>query len=172
MSRRAPPVVVLLLAACSRPAPPARDPSQADLQLQQVSVRSYSGGQLRVITTADVLDVYREAGTPGDLVARDAGVLLVRDGTRLQAPRVTGNFVAGRLEAEGGVRLQGRGGVEGRSPRVAFDRAQGTGGVASSDAGVWLAQPGFTLEATGFVMELAEEHATFEQASTHFTTQR
>lgn len=162
-------LALVVLAACSRPAPPPRDPSQADLQLRRVSVRSYSGGELRVVTTADVLDVFREAGTPGDLVAHDAGVLVVRDGTRITAPLVTGNFVAGRLEAEGGVRLTGRDGVVARSPRVTFDRSEGAGGVASSDAGVWVERPGASLEARAFVMDLAAERAAFEDVSSDFS---
>lgn len=137
--------------------------------MQGVSVRSYSGGSLRVLTTADSLEVFRETGTPGDLVARDAGVLIVRDGTKLLAPRVTGNFLSGQLEGSGGVTMTGPGGVVGRSEHVAFDRAQGAAGVASTDAGVWLSQPGLTLEAQSFVMDMADEHATFEQAKTAFT---
>jgi hypothetical protein len=136
--------------------------------MQGVSVRSYSGGALRVLTTADSLEVFREVGTPGDLVARDAGVLIVRDGTKLKAPRVTGNFLSGQLEGSGGVTMTGPGGVLGRSEHVAFDRAQGAAGVASTDAGVWLSQPGLTLEAQRFVMDMADEHATFEQAKTVF----
>ena len=164
--------LVVLCGACSRPASPQRDPTKADLALKQVSVRSYSGGSLRVVTTADTLDVFREAGTPGDLVAHDAGVLLVRDGTRLTAPLVTGNFLSGQLEGTGGVVMFGKGGLRAKSPHVAFDRAQGAGGMASSDAGVWLAQPGLTLTADGFVMDLADEHATFERAKTEFQEAR
>lgn len=160
---------VVLVSACSRPPAPVRDPSQADLELNQVSVRSYSGGTLRVVTTADRLDVFREAGNPGDLVAHDAGVLLVRDGTRLTAPLVTGNFLTGQLVGQGGVTMVGQGGLQAKSPSVAFDRTQGAGGMASSDAGLWMSQPGLTLTADGFVMDLADEHATFVRAKTDFS---
>jgi hypothetical protein len=136
--------------------------------MQGVSIRSYSAGSLHVITTADSLEVFQAEGTPGDLVARDAGVLLVRDGTRLLAPRVTGNFLSGQLEGTGGVTMSGPGGVKGRSDHVAFDRTQGAGGMASTDASVWLTQPGLKLEADGFVMDLGDEHATFERARTEF----
>ena len=46
---------------------------------------------------------------------------------------------------------------------MAFDR---NAGLASSDAGVVLTQPGLLLEASGFSFDVAEQHATFEQART------
>lgn len=161
--------VSLLCFACERPAPPPpRDPSQADLALTGVTIRSYTRGELQVVTTAQKLDAFREVGTPGDLVALDAGVLLVRDGTRLTAPVVRGNFLNGQLEGSGGVTMVGPKGLQGATERVAFDRTQGTAGVASSDAGVSLTQPGSELRATGFSVDLADEHVTFDQPTTRF----
>lgn len=167
MSRLVPVCVVLLL-ACERPAQPVRDGNHPDLRLEGVAVRSWSGDQLRVVTTATRLDVTRELGTPGDITAWDAGVLLVSDGTRLHAPLVTGNLFAGQFVGQGGVTMTGRGGLEAATPTVAFDRALGTGGLASSDAGVVLSQPGLRLEAAAFSYDLGDEHATFEQAKTRF----
>jgi hypothetical protein len=51
---------------------------------------------------------------------------------------------------------------------VSFDRAQGAGGIASSDAGVQLTRPGLKLEASSFTFDVADEHASFEQAKTEF----
>lgn len=129
-------------------------------------MRSYSGGALRVVTTADRLDAYREVGTPGDLRAVDAGVTIVRDGTLLRAPVVTGNFLSGQLQGSGGVTMLGKGDVRAATESVFFDRNQGTAGVASSDAGLVFDQPGTTLTASGFVVDLADEHLSFTDAKT------
>ena len=115
------------------------------------------------MTTAGRLDFFREVGTPGDVIAWDAGVLLVGDGTEVHAPLVTGNLFSGQFEGKGGVQLSGPGGLRGQTPVMAFDR---TAGLASSDAGVVLTQPGLQLEASGFSFDVAEQHATFEQAKT------
>lgn len=162
-------LLTLALGACTRPPQPTRDHSFPDLRLEKVTIRSSSADQLRVVTTADRLDVFREVGTPGDVVAYDAGVLLLADRTRLSAPLVTGNLFAGQFVGKGGVRLAGPHSLSAQTPSVAFDRALGAGGLASSDAGVLLTQPGFRLEATGFTFDVAEEHATFEQAKTRFS---
>lgn len=161
--------LLLALGGCTRPPPqPVRDPSHPDLQLEQVAIRSWSADQLKVVTTADKLDVFREVGTPGDVIAYDAGVLLVAEGTQLHAPRVTGNLFAGQFEGKGGVTIEGQNGMRAATATVAFDRALGGAGQASSDAGLVLTQPGLKLEATGFSFDVAEEHATFEQAKTVF----
>ena len=162
-------LIMLLLCCCSRPPQPLRDPSFPDLRLERVAIRSWSGDQLRVLTTATRLDVFREIGTPGDVVAYDAGVLLIADGTQLRAPLVTGNLFAGQFVGEGGVHLAGPNALTADTSRVAFDRALGAGGEASSDAGLVLTRPGFHLEATGFTFDVADEHATFEQAKTDFS---
>jgi hypothetical protein len=162
-------IFTIVLSGCSRPPQPVRDPSHPDLRLERVAIRSWSGDQLRVITTATRLDVFREVGTPGDVVAYDAGVLLVADGTKLSAPLVTGNLFSGQFVGSGGVRMAGPKGLSAATPSVAFDRALGTAGQASSDAGLVLTQPGFHLESTGFTFDVADEHATFEQARTDFS---
>lgn len=161
-------LLVLHTVACTKPPPPApaRDPSQADLSLSGVTVRSYAAGALRVVTTADSLDAFREVGTPGDLRARDAGVTIVRDGTLLRAPLVSGNFLSGQLEGTGGVTMVGPSGVRAQTERVFFDRAQGTAGVASSDAGLRYEQQGTHLTASSFVLDLADEHVVFTDAQT------
>jgi hypothetical protein len=121
-----------------------------------------------VKTTATRLDIFREVGTPGDVIAWDAGVLLIADGTQLKAPLVTGNLFAGQFTGTGGVTLAGRHSLRADTETVTFDRAQGAGGIATSDAGLVLTQPGLRLEAAGFTFDVAEEHATFEQAKTRF----
>lgn len=146
-----------------------RDPSHPDLRLDRVAIRSWSADQLRVVTTATRLDVFREVGTPGDVVVYDAGVLLIADGTQLNAPLVTGNLFSGQFEGKGGVKLAGPNELRASTPTVAFDRALGAGGMASSDAGIILTRPGLRLEAVTFSFDVADEHATFEQARTDFT---
>lgn len=161
-------LLALALCACSRPPQPVRDPLHPDLHLERVAIRSWSGDRLRVVTTASRLDFFREAGTPGDVVAFDAGVRLVSDGTQLSAPLVTGNLFAGQFVAKGGVRMVGPGELRAATPTVAFDRSLGAAGQASSDAGVILTQPGLRLEAAGFTVDVASEQATFDQARTDF----
>ena len=162
-------VSLVLMCSCSRPPQPVRDPSHPDLRLERVAIRSWSGDTLRVVTTANRLDVFREVGTPGDVVVYDAGVLLIADGTRLSAPLVKGNLFAGQFEGTGGVKLAGPNELRAATPTVAFDRTLGTAGQASSDAGIVLTRPGLQLQATGFTFDVADEHATFEQAKTQFT---
>lgn len=161
-------MLVLALCSCSRPAQPVRDPSHPDLRLEQVAIRSWSNDTLRVVTTASRLDVFREVGTPGDVVVHDAGVLIVRDGTQLGAPLVTGNLFSGQFVGTGGVTMRGPNELRASSPLVAFDRAQGVAGLASSDAGLQLTRPGMRLEAASFTFDVADEHASFEQARTEF----
>lgn len=163
------PGVVFLLLACERPAPRVEAPAEPDMRLQQVEIRSWSGDSLRAVTTASRLDVFRGFGTPGNVVATDAGVLLVTDGTKITAPLVTGNLFAGQFVGQGGVTMVTPKGARAQTPVVAFDRAAGAGGIASSDAGVTLVQPGVRLEAEGFTYDVADEHATFERAKTDFT---
>lgn len=160
---------LLLMCSCSRSPQPVRDPAHPDLRLERVAIRSWSADTLRVVTTANRLDVFREVGTPGDVVLSDAGVLLIADGTRLSAPMVRGNLLSGQFEGRGGVTLSGPNDLRAATPTVAFDRTLGTAGQASSDAGVVLTRPGLRLEATSFTFDVADEHATFEQAKTRFT---
>ena len=157
---------LLLLSACAKPQPPARDPSHPDLTLERVTVRSWDGTELRVVTTADSLSMTREGGAAGALVAFDAGVTVVRDGTHVTAPLVRGNFLAGDLEGEGGVSLRGANGLTAASPRVAYSRNLG---LASSDAGVVVQQPGLVINAAGFTANVVDETAEFQQADTRFT---
>jgi hypothetical protein len=159
---------IVMLTSCSKGPVPIRNPYAPDLELSSVLVRSYSNGQLKAVTRADRLEVFRESGTPGELVAHDAGVDLASDGTHLTAPLVRGNFMQGQLLGEGGVAMRTPQGLEGRTPRVWFDRNAGEGGQASSDAGVWLSQPQFELTADGFVMDLSSQHATFDGVIIHF----
>lgn len=99
------------------------------------------------------------------LTAFDAGITVLRDGTHVTAPRVTGNFLAGDVEGQGGVKLTAPNDVKGESPRVAYSRSLG---IASSDSGVIVTQPGMTLEAKGFTANVPEQSAEFEQADTRF----
>ena len=136
-----------ILSACSGPPEPVRDPSHPDLRLERVAIRSWSADKLRVVMTATRLDLFREVGTPGDVVATDAGLLIVADGSRLTAPLVTGNIFSGQFEGKGGVRMAGPGSLAAGTPAVAFDRAAG---LASSDAGVVLTRPqGGVVRITG-----------------------
>ena len=48
------------------------------------------------------------------MIAWDAGILLVGDGTEVRAPLVTGNLFSGQFEGKGGVQLRGRAGCVGR----------------------------------------------------------
>lgn len=160
--------LLLFLGACPRPPQPVRDPTHPDLRLDRVAIRSWSNDQLRVLTTATRMDVFREIGTPGEVIAWDAGVLLLADGTQLSAPLVTGNLFAGQFTGKGGVTLAGPRSLRADTETVTFDRAQGAGGLAASDAGVVLTQPGLRLTATGFTFDVADEHATFDQARTEF----
>jgi hypothetical protein len=161
--------LVVLLAACERPPQRVQDPGLPDMRLEQVQIRAWSDDRLTTVTTASRLDVYRELGTPGDVVASDAGVTLVSNGTKLRAPRVTGNLFAGQFVGQGGVTMETPTGVRAATPTVAFDRAAGNGGLAWSDAGVVLVQPGLRLEAEAFTYDVGDEHATFEKAKTVFT---
>ncbi len=145
-----------------------RDPSHPDLRLEGVAIRSWSSDKLRVVMTATRLDLFREVGTPGEVVATDAGVLIVADGSRLSAPMVTGNIFSGQFEGKGGVRMVGPDSLAAATPTVAFDRALG---LAASDAGVVLTRPGLRLEAESFSYEVGDEHATFVRARTDFDGQ-
>lgn len=158
-------LLVLTLSSCARPSQPVRDPSHPDLTLENVTVRSWNGAELRVITTAESLSLSREGGAAGMLTALDAGITVLRDGTHVTAPLVTGNFLAGDVEGQGGVKLSAPNEVRGQSPRVAYSRSLG---IASSDAGVVVTQPGMTLEATGFTANVPEQSAEFENADTRF----
>jgi hypothetical protein len=151
---------VVLLAACSRSAPPARASAGADLQLKNVSIRTYSEGILKAVTTADGLDVFQQLGQAGDFVAVDAGIRVVRDGTWVTSTRITGNTLSGHLMGHD-VAVFGAKEVRGGSPRVNVERALRPNAHASSDAGVWLSQPGLQLTGEGFEMELESEYARF-----------
>lgn len=160
--------------ACTNARPTVNDGgvSAADLELRGVAVRSYSGGALRVITTADRLEVFREVGTRGAVVGLDAGVWLASDGTTVHAPFVNGNLLDGHLEATGGVRLQNPRGRTASSPRMTVERFQSGTGVISSDAGLILDEPGLHLEATEFEFDLGEERATFMDARSTVGTRK
>ncbi|MGV3624103.1 MAG: hypothetical protein ACO1OB_25020 [Archangium sp.] len=157
---------VLTLLSCARPSQPAREPSHPDLTLRNVTVRAWGGNGLRVVTTADSLWLSREGGAAGTLSARDAGITVIRDGVHVTAPLVTGNFLAGDVEGQGGVTLTAPNELRGESPRVAYSRSLG---LASSDAGVVVTQPGMRLDATGFTANVPEQSAEFDNADTRFT---
>jgi len=153
----------MLLIACTRPPREQRESFPPDLQLERVTLQSYRGSETRVEVTAPTLALRRESS---DFELEDASVRLPAQGLTAHAPRVTGNLNAGVLEGTGGVTFEGRDGVTGRSERATFDRSLGAQGGAVSDAGVRLDHPRFTLEATGFQVDFADERATFEQPVT------
>lgn len=161
--------VLLLLTACARPTPSQRDPSRADLELTHVRMKTWANGTLNAVTTADHVEVFREAGTPGDVVAHDAGVLLVKDQTHITAPLVHGNFLNGQLEATGGVTMTRPGDVRATSPTVYFDRGAGNGGTAASDAGLHFHRPGLEVESEGFFVDVGDEHASFDGITSTFS---
>lgn len=160
----------LVLVGCQQPSPvQTRAPPKADLVLSKVRLRSWSDGALTAVTTAERLEVSRQTGERGAVQAFDAGVLFVKQGALVTAPLVQGNFLAGQLEASGGVTMKGREGVHAQAPRVDFERAQGSAGVASGDAGLRFSRPGLDVEADAFSLDVGDEHATFDGIRSTFS---
>ncbi len=92
------------LVGCAAPPPQRPDAPQADLALTRVTVRSWEGARLKLLATADSLEVFREGASSGFFMAHDAGVTVMSDGLTLVAPSVQGNFVEGRFGGDAGVR--------------------------------------------------------------------
>lgn len=155
--------LLCLFAACSRPPPPSSAPLPPDIQMDRVTMKQFRGSQTRVTVTAPHLEMMRSSG---DFTMVDASVRLEAQGITVQAPHVAGNTGSGVLEGSGGLTLTTSDGVTGTTERARFDKALGAEGGATSDAGVHLEHPEFTLDATGFQVDFASGTATFEQPVT------
>ncbi len=101
--------MLLLLSACTVPPEPAPAPQRADLELKHVTINSWSDGGLSVITTADSLELFREGALSGEFIARDAGLMVVRDGLRFTTPEARGNLHSGQMWSDAGVNVKLRG---------------------------------------------------------------
>lgn len=157
------PFALLVLAACPRPVEPSAAPALPDIAMEAVTLRQYQGDRATVVVTSPRLEMMRESG---DFSMADAAVRLEAQGLSVGAPRVTGNLNTGIIEGAGGLTLASADGVTGKTARARFERALGPEGGATSDAGVRLEHPDFTLEASGFSVDFASARATFEQPVT------
>lgn len=155
--------LLFVLAGCEKPAPAPHGPQPPDIQMDRVTMKQFRGSQTRVTVTAPHLEMMRGSG---DFSMTDATVRLEAQGLTVQAPRVMGNASSGVLEGSGGLTLQTSDGVTGTTERARFDKARGAEGGATSDAGVHLEHPDFTLDAKGFEVDFASGKATFEQPVT------
>ncbi len=164
-ARRLVPWALAALAfACERPPRPApREGAPPDIALTNVTLRHYRGSTPSLVASAPHASLARQSA---DLFAVDAGVWLPASGVALTARAVTGNLGALAVEGRGGVTLTSRDGVVGRSPRVLYERNLGAQGGASSDAGLSVDHPRFSLEADGFALDFAEQRATFDRPKT------
>lgn len=155
--------LLCLVAACDKPAPAPHGKLPPDIQMDRVTMKQFRGSQTRVTVTAPHLEMMRGSG---DFSMTDASVRLEAQGLAVQAPHVVGNASAGVLEGSGGLTLKTSDGVTGTTERARFEKGLGPEGGASSDAGVHLEHPDFTLDATGFRVDFASGSATFEQPVT------
>jgi len=99
----------MLLSACTVPPEPAPGPPRADLELKHVTINSWSDGGLTVVTTAESLELFREGPLSGEFIARDAGLLVMRDGLRFTTPEARGNLKSGQMWSDAGVNVKLRG---------------------------------------------------------------
>jgi hypothetical protein len=155
--------LLLLVAACERPAPAPHGHLPPDIQMDQVTMKQFRGSQTRVTVTASHLEMMRGSG---DFSMTDASVRLEAQGLTVQAPQVTGNVNAGVLEGFGGLTLTTGDGLTGTTGRARFEKDLGPEGGATSDAGVHLEHARFTLDAKSFRVDFASGTATFEEPVT------
>jgi hypothetical protein len=147
------------LSACPGPAKEPRASTLPDIHMEQVTLRTFQGNQLRAVLTAPTLELTRKSG---HFTMWDASVRLEAQGLTIDAPRVDGQLTSGVLHGSGGLVVTGAGGLRGTTPAATFDRALSPEGGASSDAGVRLEVPHFTLEAQSFTVDFAAQTARFD----------
>ncbi|GMU62325.1 MAG: hypothetical protein AMXMBFR34_40880 [Myxococcaceae bacterium] len=153
------PLAFLLLAACPGPPKSAPGPQPPDIRMERVTLRTFQGSQAQAVLTAPTLELSRSGGT---FTLWDASVRLEAQGLTIDAPRVDGSLTGGVLHGSGGIVARTDQGARATAPSATFDRSLGPQGGASSDAGVRLEDPRFTLEARGFQVDFAAETATFD----------
>ncbi len=150
---------------CGKPASlstPIAPPPRADVVLRGVTLRNYQGSDLHLTATAPRMEVMRMST---DLVAQDVAVRL-QSGVTVTGHTVRGNGNEGHIEGHDGVTFVSPDGVTGRAPSATYEKNVGPQGSAHGEEGVQLDHPRFALEAQGFSVDFASQHATFDRAVT------
>jgi hypothetical protein len=158
--------MLLALAACTARKPPA-GPTEPppDLSLTRVTVREYKGSATQLIATAPKLWFDRAGPSAGRLTATEVVADSRVNGVHLELTTVTGDALNGSLTGTA-LRATTTGGAVLTSPVAHFEQHEGEGGVASTDAGVHLDSPTFTLDAQRASFDFASEKADLEPITT------
>jgi hypothetical protein len=158
--------VLLALAACTARKPPlTRVEPPPDLSLTRVTVREYKGSVTQLVATTPRLWFDRAGPAAGRLTATEVVADSPINGVHLELAAVTGDALNGSLTGTQ-VRATTTGGAVLTSPVAHFEQHEGDGGVASTDAGVHLDSPTFTLDALRASFDFASEKAELEPITT------
>lgn len=159
--RLAPVLALLLLPACRRDAPRGGE-MPPDIVLEQATVQQYRGSQTQLVARTPSLSFYRQGALSGQVEATDVVVEVKTNGLRIEAERITGDAIRGALDGRT-VRATTPTGTKVSSPAAHFDRSLGAEGTATTDAGVLVTHPSFTLEAQSGSVDLETQRAALEQ---------
>lgn len=127
--------------------------------LSEVSVRRVEGPQLTHLATTPTLSYWPSESR---LEARAAHLQMLGDGLHLEGAVLSGGVLSGQAEGID-VELVADGGVRGEAHLARYLRAEG---VVDGDAGVRASQPGLSLDAGSFRVDLKQRVAEFGDAVT------
>jgi hypothetical protein len=154
----------LLLGACAAQGPSPGD-VPPDIILAKATVHEFRGASTQLTAQTPSLSFFRQGDKAGQLVAKSVVLEVHTNGLHLEADEISGDAVKGLLHGRT-VTAVTRSGAKVRSPAADFDRNRGTGGTATTDAGVVVVHPSFTLEAQSGSWDLDEESASLEDVQT------
>ena len=149
----------LLLGGCTLERPPATA-SAPDIVLEGATIRQFRGSASQLAARTPSLAFHRQGEQTGRLESGPVEVDMDR-GLHLEASRTWGSTITAVVDGRD-VRAVTASGVTVRSPLAHFDRHQGTSGTATTDAGVTVTNPAYTLDAERATLDLEDEHAWFE----------
>lgn len=146
----------MLLASCAPAPSKARAEPPPEVTLEQVTLHVFRGSSMVARGTASQL-TFRQVGS--QVTARDARWVVPERQLAVAAPRARGNAQARTLEGEGGVTVRSEQGLSGQTARAYLN---GPARKVSGQDPVTLEGPAYRLEANAFVVDLTDEHFTFE----------
>lgn len=138
-----------------------------DIILERATVHEFRADSTLLVARTPSLSFFRQGAKAGQLVATEIVVDVRANGLHLEADEVSGDAVRGVLHGRV-VRALTQSGTTVTSLAADFDRSRGAGGTATTDAGVQVVHPAFTLEAQSGSWDLDEERASLQNVETQY----
>ena len=131
----------------------------ADIILERATVQQYRGSSPQLVARTPSLTYFRQGNRAGQIEASDVVIDLRSNGLHLEAAEVSGSAITSILDGKA-VHAVTQSQVVVNSKAAHFNRYEGPSGTASTDAGVLVLHPSFTITAESGKVDLETEEAS------------